>query len=61
MSIVKFILTAIIINTIFTLTFMVLTGIGKEAATAIIIFGPVFLTWIEIKAIICVYDLLHKK
>lgn len=61
MSIVKFVLLTILINTLLVLAFMALTGIGAEIATALIIFGPVVLTWLEMKAIILIYDLLTKK
>lgn len=61
MSIVKFILISVLFNTVLVLTFMALTGIGKEVATALIVFAPVFLTWVEMKALIIVYDLLTKK
>lgn len=61
MSIVKFLSISFIVNIILVLAFMAITGIGKEVATALIVFAPIFLTWVEMKAIILIYDLLTKK
>lgn len=61
MSVVKFLFVSIAVNAALVLGAIASLGGVGEMLTPLLIFGPVILTWAEMKTLIWVYNLLTKK